>query len=327
MNKQGVHKKIKPLKVKPIPVPAGYLHPKPKYAQLPTHEFTMGLIAPKGAGKTTVICNLLQFYKGYFHTILVFSPTIESDEKWDYIKKQKLLIKNLPLKKWLQDQAAKKAGDEIVEAPPISAELENKITNSDEDFDGTIPEEHYFNDYDDETFQGIMEEQLSMIKALKKHGQPKYLANRILVIFDDLVGSALFRGARGSYFKGVNTRHRHFSASFLMVSQGYKEIPKTIRTNWTALIVFEIGNEREVFVIYEEYACCLKQKDWQESYRHAVDGDHDFLFINFQQPKKYRMMKNFEQFLIHDEVDKTIPERKRIREDSDSEDEDVVPIK
>jgi len=41
----------------------------------------MGLIAPKGAGKTTVICNLLEFYKGYFHTILVFSPTILSDEK------------------------------------------------------------------------------------------------------------------------------------------------------------------------------------------------------------------------------------------------------
>jgi hypothetical protein len=54
------------------------------------------------------------------------------------------------------------------------------------------------------------------------------------------------------YFNlGVNTRHRHYSTSFIMVSQGYKEIPKTIRTNWTALIVFEIGNEKEVFVVLE----------------------------------------------------------------------------
>lgn len=29
-------------------------------------------------GKTTTIVNLLDFYKGYFHTILVFSPTVES---------------------------------------------------------------------------------------------------------------------------------------------------------------------------------------------------------------------------------------------------------
>ena len=49
--------------VKPIPVPASFKHPPPEFDVLPTHEFTMGLIAPKGAGKTTVICNLLHFYK------------------------------------------------------------------------------------------------------------------------------------------------------------------------------------------------------------------------------------------------------------------------
>lgn len=52
--------------VRPIPVPLGYKHPPAPYDALPTHEFTMGLIAPKGAGKvyflinfsTTVICLL-----------------------------------------------------------------------------------------------------------------------------------------------------------------------------------------------------------------------------------------------------------------------------
>ena len=69
--------------VKPVPVPKDG-HPLPPDDVLMKHEFTMGLIAPKGAGKTTVICNLLHFYKNYFHTILVFSPTILSDEKWDW---------------------------------------------------------------------------------------------------------------------------------------------------------------------------------------------------------------------------------------------------
>jgi ABC-type uncharacterized transport system ATPase subunit len=75
---------MKPLLVKPVPVPKSYTHPPPAHDVLCRHEFTMGLIAPKGAGKTTVICNLLNFYKGYFNTILVFSPTIDSDEKWDW---------------------------------------------------------------------------------------------------------------------------------------------------------------------------------------------------------------------------------------------------
>jgi hypothetical protein len=83
-----------------------------------------------------------------------------------------------------------------------------------------------------------------------------------------------------------------------MVSQGYKEIPKTIRTNWTCLIVFEIGNEREVQVIYEEYAMGLKSDDWLELYKHATEEDHSFLFINFQKPKRMRMMKNFTNYLF-----------------------------
>ena len=71
------------LDVQAIPIPSGFIHPPPPSEILPRHEFSMGLIAPKGSGKTTVICNLLKFYKGYFNTILVFSPTVASDEKWD----------------------------------------------------------------------------------------------------------------------------------------------------------------------------------------------------------------------------------------------------
>ena len=69
---------MKVLKIKPIPVPKGHIHPPVPNDVLPQHEFTLGIIAPKGSGKTTTICNVLNFYKDYFHTILVFSPTIES---------------------------------------------------------------------------------------------------------------------------------------------------------------------------------------------------------------------------------------------------------
>ena len=291
---------MKHLIVKPIPVPSQYKHPQPSADVLPTHEFTMGLIAPKGAGKTTTIINLLNFYKGYFHTILVFSPTIESDEKWDWAKEQRLLSENKPLKNWLKKMAQKDEDpNKVVQAPKLDAALEGLVNpQTDEEFSGRIPPEHFFTSYDDETFSDIMEEQLSVIKLLKKYNQPKYLANRILVIFDDLVGSSLFSGKKQSYFKGVNTRHRHYSASFIMVSQGYKEIPKTIRTNWTALIVFEIGNEKEVEVIYEEWPMGLNRDDWMELYKYATSGDHSFLYINFQKPKRLRMMKNFDQYLF-----------------------------
>lgn len=122
--------------------------------------------------------------------------------------------------------------------------------------------------------------------------------NRLLIIFDDLVGSSLFSGKKDNPFKRLNTNHRHHSASILMVSQAYKELPKTVRTNFSCLVIFEIPNEKEVDVIQEENPLYMKKKDWLEAYEHAVEGDHDFMFINYQKPKRLRLMKNFSHVLF-----------------------------
>ena len=40
------------------------------------------MIAPRGSGKSTLILNMiLDFYKNYFHTIRIFSPTSAGDIK------------------------------------------------------------------------------------------------------------------------------------------------------------------------------------------------------------------------------------------------------
>jgi len=279
------------LTVEAIPTPKSFIHPPARHDALPRHEFSMGLIAPKGSGKTTVLCNLLKFYKGYFHSILVFSPTVASDEKWDWVKAQKLLAENVPLKKWLENRTGEE--NTVVEAPKIEVDLP--------EWDGgQIPEDCFYSEYDEETLRDVMEEQMKMVTLLKAHGKSKHLANRILIIFDDLVGSSLFSGRKDNPFKTLNTNHRHYSASLLMVSQAYKEIPKTIRTNFSCLIVFEIPNEREVEVIYEENPMYLKRDQWYEVYEHAVDGDHNFMFINYQKPKRLRIMKNFQKVLFVD---------------------------
>lgn len=85
-----------------------------------------------------------------------------------------------------------------------------------------------------------------------------------------------------------------------MCSQAYKEIPKTVRTNLSCLIIFEIPSEKEVDVIYEENSLYMKRKDWNEAYQYAVEGDHTFMFLNYQKPKRLRLMKNFEEVLFVD---------------------------
>jgi Ni2+-binding GTPase involved in maturation of urease and hydrogenase len=65
------------LKVVPIPVGSA-AHPPPKHTMLPTHEFVFGVIAPPGSGKTNLLCNLLLAYKGYFHNIVIVSPSVNN---------------------------------------------------------------------------------------------------------------------------------------------------------------------------------------------------------------------------------------------------------
>lgn len=294
---------MKSLIVKPVPVPSSSHHPPPPGGDvLPKHEFTVGIIAPKGSGKTTVIANLLQFYKGYFHTILIFSPTVASDEKWDWVKNQRLLIQNKPLIQWIRklknkEQDGKNPVVESRQAPEIE-EMVKQIP--DDDFDGRIPEENFMSEYDENTLAEIMDQQMEMVRALKRHGKTKHLANRILIVFDDLVGSSLFSGKKDNPFKRLNTNHRHYSISMLMVTQAYKEIPKTVRTQFSCVIVFEIANEKELEVIFEENPMALKKDDWMEVYQHCTDGDHDFMFINYQKPKRMRIMKNFLQYVFVD---------------------------
>lgn len=288
------------LPVKPVPIPDTAQHEESPHDVLPNHEFSMGLIAPKGAGKTTLICNLLSFFKGYFHTIIVFSPTVANDEKWDWVKKQPLLAENKKLKKWLQQQKKKKQENPVVEMPNEhpDSEFHDLMENEKEKFDPHIPEECFYSDYNEDDLRGILNQQQAMIELLKEHGKTKHLANRILFLFDDLVGSSLFSGARKNAFKMLNTNHRHFSSSLIMVSQAFKEIPKTVRTNFSCLILFEIFSDGELDAIYTEFPMGLKRPQWEEMYQHCIEGDHNFLFYNMQRPKHLRLMKNLTEVLF-----------------------------
>lgn len=310
--KKGIDIRHKELFIKAIPVPLGNKHDPMRYEVLPEHEASYGLIAPKGAGKTTLIGNTMYAMRGYFNSIIVFSPSVKNDDKWDWIKQQPLLEENKRLEKALADikaKAAKEKGDNpVVGDPPKQFEdlAETNISQrKSAKFDARVPEECFMHDYTDADLKEIVDEQNSIIAFLKVNGYSKHTANKILFIFDDLVGSDLFSNARKSPFKMLNTNHRHLSASIMMVSQAFTEIPKTVRTNFTCLILFEIFSEGEIKTIMEEYPMGMRKKQWLEAYAYCVEGDHNFLFYDIKKPKHLRLMKNFTEVVFFKEEPKT----------------------
>lgn len=146
-----------------------------------------------------------------------------------------MCIENKPLKNWIKKLKEKEENqNKVVGKPPASHLFQGLIDlntlaggknrDVEDKFDGKIPEENFMTEYTEETLVDILNQQNELVELLWKNDKSKHLANRILFIFDDLVGSTLFGSARQNPFKMFNTNHRHYSASILMVSQAFKEV-------------------------------------------------------------------------------------------------------
>ena len=129
------------------------------------------------------------YYKKYFHTIIIFSPTVKNDDKWTYVKKQKLLLENKPLKKFLKDLEKKKEKADFVTNRPRGTPIDGTTAvdvvsghqgESDDKFNAEIPEECFLEDYNEEDLISIMQQQQKMIDLLNAHGKSKHLANRYI---------------------------------------------------------------------------------------------------------------------------------------------------
>jgi hypothetical protein len=289
--------KLNDLSIEIVQPKDAHQHPSVFHKVLPQHEFSMLIVAPKGSGKTNFLCNLLlKHYKGYFHRALICSPTVNNDEKWEVVQKTKHVLKrNNKLDKLMN---AKVPDGPIRKVVFHNEEELRKEQDAEDKFDGRIPKEDFFTDIAD--LPARIAEQQRLIQELhdeKNLGKAaKFTADRMIVVLDDQAGM----------FKGGNTnnpmvnyviRHRHVSSSVIIVTQAYKAIPKTIRTNCNALILFDIPNLSELKVIYEENPEGLNEEEWMKVYQHATADPFSFMYINNKFNKGERIYKNFTHLL------------------------------
>jgi len=144
-----------------------------------------------------------------------------------------------------------------------------------------------FEEYTDTTLDGLIKEQDNTIKHHREGGKNNnwiHKIERTLYVFDDMVGSGLFTNKRNNAFKRLTVRRRHLFSSVIGVTQAYKEIPKTTRTNANTLILFHIDNEEELNAIYQEFPMGLKMKEWQKLVEWATTtSPFSFIMFNTQQ--------------------------------------------
>ncbi len=285
---------MKNLKIVNIEPKNAHKHPDVPHEILPNHEFAMLIVAPKGSGKTNFICNLiLNHYKGYFNDIWICSPTVNNDEKWDVVKGTPgVLAQNKALENILTHRKKKKEKLPKVVIKKAADEPDK------EKFDGKMDDDDFFSSMD-EVIHRVADQHQIIEKLRHQFDQgpkAKFVADRILVVLDDQAG--MFPSGTGNNpMMNFVIKHRHTSTSLIIVTQAYKAIPKTIRTNCNALILFEIPNLSELKSIYEENPEGLNEDEWLKVYRYATNQDYSFMYMNNKFPKGKRIYRNFESLL------------------------------
>src|SRR6476469_4542272 len=134
------------LKIEKIEHKTQFNHPLVHNKTLPQHPFAILIVAPKGSGKTNFLCNLIiKHYKNYFHRILVSSPTINNDEKWDVVKETRGVLKeNKKLKKALnKDESNTGKIKKVVFCNEGSLQYQKDKKKG---WDGKVPEKDFFAD-------------------------------------------------------------------------------------------------------------------------------------------------------------------------------------
>ena len=142
--------------------------------------------------------------------IYIFSPSIDLDSTW------------LPVKKYQTDTM--------------------KVIEKDS-------EKLYFNSYDPEDLEKIIETQHKVTKLVKSQGRKKLFS--VLVVVDDFADDANFT-RKSKLLHALYTRGRHNSISTIVSTQKFAAIHPIIRVNATSLIVYRLRNNKELESFLEE---------------------------------------------------------------------------
>ena len=228
---------------------------------IPRHPFSLQICGSKGSGKTTTLLNMIynkHIFYKKFDSLIWISPTIYNDDKVMELMNKDVLINKN--KKYI-------LGDNNVEK-----NLPVFHTQIDEDF---VTE--------------IVDKQNELVQTNGKKDC------KLLLIFDDCLGTRILKSKK---LLNLIIASRPLNISIIYLLQAYKTIPKTIRLNNSGLLLFELNNSKELRDIYDENTVSLDYPQWLQIFKYATANPFDFLFINYQNKKKFKMLRNFEEYIV-----------------------------
>ena len=217
-----------------------------KEGLIPKFPFSIYLCGRSGSGKTNLMMNLMtrkEFYKNYFHYIIVYSPTANvGDDLYKHLK---------------------------------------------------LPSENIKNDFTSQDLEQLIATRKEMIKDKGIEWVGKN--SRVLIILDDVIADRNFLMSPTSL--KMFCLLRHYLVSVIVMSQSYTKIPRALRLNVNATMIFP-STQSEIEVLLDEVTPSgIKKRSFEKMIDYATDGQYDFLYINNHAKPGERIRKNLDEII------------------------------
>ena len=159
----------------------------------------------------------------------------------------------------------------------------------------TSKEQLYFDHYNPEDLQNIIDTQHKIILHMKNRNLHKLYS--ILIIIDDFSDDPSF-SRHSKLLHSLFTRGRHNSISTIVSTQKFTAVAQIIRVNATFLCVYRLRNNKDLECFLDEVSGTVGRKELLEMYYLATKEPYSFLYINLVSPKIQDMFYiNFNQKL------------------------------
>ena len=144
----------------------------------------------------------------------------------------------------------------------------------------------FFDSYDPEALEGIIDTQRQVVEHQKKEGHRKLF--QILIVVDDFADDPSF-SRQSKLLHSLFTRGRHSQISTLVSTQKYNSISPLIRVNATELYVFRLRSIQDLSTVIDENSALLDKATLMKVYRMATEEPYSFLFVNLQEKELDKM--------------------------------------
>jgi GTPase SAR1 family protein len=206
------------------------------------------ILGPSGSGKTVLLQSMiLDIYRDCFDRIYIFSPSIEVDHTWK------------PVKDYIEKGM--------------------KVQHTDK-------EQIYFDHYDPNALNNILETQHKITKYMKDQNKTKMF--QILVIVDDFADDPTFT-RQSKILHALYTRGRHNMISTITATQKFSAIHPIIRINATELYVYRLRNYKDLETFIEEVSAVADKKTLLDLYNVATSEPYSFLYVKLTAKSKNDM--------------------------------------